>query len=57
MIKQGFKYADSAVKEMIDFFENRVELLKAKKDKIKSSAASKKTNEKKSLRKKEKRRL
>ena len=36
MIKQGFNYADSTIKEMIDFFETRVENLEPKEDKKKS---------------------
>ena len=33
MIEQGFKYVDSTIKEMTDFFENGVENLKPKEDK------------------------
>ena len=43
MIKQGFNYADSTIKEICDFFETRVENLEPKEDKKKSSAAAKKT--------------
>ena len=32
MIKQGFNYADSTIKEMTDFYETRVENLKTKED-------------------------
>ena len=46
-IEQGFKYADSAVKEMTDFFENRIENLEPKVDKKISSVAAKKSKEKK----------
>ena len=35
MIKQGFNYADSIIKEMTDFFETRVENLEHKEDKKK----------------------
>ena len=43
MIKQGFNYADSIIKEMTDFFGTRVENLEHKEDKKKSSAATKKS--------------
>ena len=46
MIEQGFNYAYSTVKEMSDFFERRVENLKPKEEKRKSSAAAKKSKEK-----------
>ena len=42
IIKQGFNYADSTIKEMIDFFETRVENLEPKEDRKMSSSASKK---------------
>ena len=32
MIEQGFKYADSTIKELTDFFETRVENLEPKED-------------------------
>ena len=32
MIEQGFNYADSIIKEMIDFFETRVENLEPKEE-------------------------
>ena len=41
MIKQGFNYADSTIKEMTDFFETRLENLVLKGEKKKSSAATK----------------
>ena len=43
MIEQGFNYADSTIKEMTDFIENRVENLEPKEDSKKSSAAAKKS--------------
>ena len=43
MMEQGFNYADSTIKEVSDFFETRVENLEPKEDKVKSSAAAKKT--------------
>ena len=42
MIEWGFKYAGSTDKEMTNFFETRVEMLKPKKNKKKSSISSKK---------------
>ena len=42
MIEQDFNYADSSMKEMTDFFETRVENLKPREDRKKSSLASKK---------------
>ena len=33
MIEQGFNYVDSAIKEMSDFFETRVESLEPKEEK------------------------
>ena len=48
MIKQGFNYADSTIKEMTDYFETRVENLEPKEEKKKSSAAAKKVNTKNS---------
>ena len=52
IIEQGFNYADSAIKEMTDFVETRVEKLESKEDKKKSSAAVKKS--KKSTKKRKK---
>ena len=46
MIEQGFKYADSAVKKMIDFFETTVEKLEPKEEKNESSAATKTSKDK-----------
>ena len=43
MIEQGFNYADSTIKEMIDFFQTRVEKLEPKKDQKKSSVAAQKS--------------
>ena len=43
MMEQGFNYADSAIKEMSDFFETRVENLEPKEEKKSSSAAAKKS--------------
>ena len=40
MIEQGFNYANSIIKEMIDFFEIRVENLKPRAEKHKPSMAS-----------------
>ena len=34
MIKQGFNYADSTIKEMNDFIETRVENLEPKEDQL-----------------------
>ena len=51
MIEQGFNYADYTVKEMTDFYENRVENLEPKEEKKKSSTDAKKSNNKKSLKK------
>ena len=45
MIEQSFNYADSAIKEMTDFFDTKVENLEPK-EKEKSSAAAKKSNKK-----------
>ena len=42
MIEQDFNYADSAIKEMTDFFETGVEKLKPKEEKKKCSAVAKK---------------
>ena len=47
MIEQGFNSADSTIKEMISFFETRVEYLEPKEDKKKSSAAAKKKQQEK----------
>ena len=52
MIEQGFNYTDSAVKEMIDFFETRVENLEPKEEKKKSSTAAKKSQTKSSKKRK-----
>ena len=41
MIKQGFDYGDSAIKETTDLFETRVENLKPKKDKKKTESTKK----------------
>ena len=46
MIEQGFNYVEFTLKEMTDFFENRVENLEPKEEKKKSTVASKKTNKK-----------
>ena len=43
MIEWGFNYADFTVNEMSDFFETRVENLKPKEEKKKSSAVAKKS--------------
>ena len=51
MIEQGFNYADSAVNEMTDFFETRVENLEPKEKKKKLSGAAKKSKDKKSTKK------
>ena len=48
MIEQNFNYAYSTVKEMTDFFETRVESLKPKEEKKKSSTATKKTKDRNS---------
>ena len=53
MIEQGLNYADSIVKEMINFFKTRVENLQPKEEKKKSSAAAKKTLKKIKNRKQE----
>ena len=51
MIEQGFNYTDSTIKEIIDFFETRVENLEPKERIEKSSAAAKKYKDKKSNKK------
>ena len=53
MIEQDLNYADSAIKEMTDFFETRVKNLEPKEDKKKSSAAAKKTKRSNKKRKRE----
>ena len=53
MIEQGFNYTDSAITEMTDFDETRVENLELKEDKKKSSAAAKKSLKKIKKRKQE----
>ena len=53
IIEQGFKYADSIVKEISDFFETRVENLEPKEDKKKSSAAVNKAKKSTKKRKRE----
>ena len=45
MIEQGFNYEYFAVKEMTDFFDTRVEHLKSKEDKKKSSSVDNKGKE------------
>ena len=47
MIEQGFNYADTTVKEMIDFFETGIENPNPSYDWIKSSMSSKKKKERK----------
>ena len=47
MIEQGFNYACFMVKEVTDIFETRIENLEPKEDKKKSSAATKKSKDKK----------
>ena len=47
IIKLGFNYADSSVKEMTDFFETRVENLESREKMKKSSIVSKKKKDKK----------
>ena len=51
MIEQGFNYADCIIKEMTDFFENRVENLKTKENQKQSSTVAKKAKDKKSTKK------
>ena len=53
MIKQGFNYADSTVKEVAYFFENRVNYLEPMNNKKKSSAAAKKCKKNSKKRKQE----
>ena len=45
MIEQSFNYADFTAKEMTDFFETRLEHLKSKEDKKKSSSVDNKGKE------------
>ena len=52
MSEQGFNYVDSIIKEMTDFYENRVENLEPKEDQNKSSKAPKKQEKKFSKKKK-----
>ena len=47
VIEQSFNHADCTVKEMIDFFETRLEHLKPKEEKKKFSAAANKLKDKK----------
>ena len=53
MIKQGFHYTDSTIKEMTDFLETRVETLETKEDRKKSSTCAKKSLKKAKKRKRE----
>ena len=53
IMKQGFNYADSTIKEMTNLFETRVENLEPKEDRKKSSAASKKSKKAHKKRKRE----
>ena len=53
MIEQDFNYTDYTIKEMTDVFETRVENLKPKEDRKKSSVASKKSHKKIRKRKRE----
>ena len=53
MIEQGFSYANSTIKEMIAFFETRVENLEPKEEKKISSVAAKKSQKKAKKRKRE----
>ena len=53
MIEQGYHYPDSTIKEMTDCFETRVENLKPKEDKKKSSVAANKSFKKTKKRKRE----
>ena len=53
MIEQSFNYTDSTIKEMIDFYETRVENLEPKEEKKKSSAAAKKAKKSYKKRKRE----
>ena len=51
MIKEGFNYTASTIEEMSDFFETRVENLKPKEEKNKSSSAAEKSLKKAKKRK------
>ena len=46
MIEQCFNYADSTIKEMTNFFENRVVILEPKEEKNKRSTVAKKLKNK-----------
>ena len=51
MIEQGFNYADSTIKETTQFFETRVKNLEPKEEKKKSFTVTKKSKERKSIKK------
>ena len=53
MIKQGFNYTISTIKEMSDFFETRVENFEPKEEEKKSSSPARKTKKKIKKRKQE----
>ena len=51
MIEQSFNYTDPAVKETTKFFQTRVKNLELEEEKMKYSAAAKKSKDKKSAKK------